>query len=127
VNKFSVKNGLILDEQNEIEKCFNDSYSLGRHSLRGFMSMYQVSVWNRLKFLRENLNSQKAIKILESDIYRLPLFNTFWFENSMRYWEVGILEQYDRFVQTNRNLSFYITIAEVVLLILLILYIVLVK
>ena len=85
--------------------------------------MYQVNVWNRLEFLKKALTKQEIKSLLESDIYRKALFNIYWLDESIRFWEIGLLEQFDRFIWFNNQASTYITTVEITLLFVLILYI----
>ena len=114
---------IYLESSSRYKECFNESQTLGRHSIRGYLSMYQVNVWNRLEFLKKDLSKQETRNLLESDIYRKPLFSIYWLDESIRYWEVGLLEQFDRFIEFNNQASTYITGAEISLLLLLIFYI----
>lgn len=76
-----ISNLTILDADVNLKACFNTSSVLAKHSIGGLFGFYSLNI-DKIK------SSQLSPgDLLTSDMMRNQLFNAYWLENSIIWWE----------------------------------------
>lgn len=100
-----------MDEN--LDNCFKESKIIGKGSIRNYLSYFEINAGLKLNYLTSSdLSPEKIEKYLKTDIFEDPIFNFYWLENSLFYWEEKMINHFERFIEGNRKFDFYITCFE---------------
>lgn len=114
---------IYLDSKDANLNCLDEAKNFGKHSIRSYLSTYVITAKKRFDYADPDLAMEKSvlINLVESELFRHPLFNTYWVTNGLYKWEFGLRSQFTRSIVWQASLCFYLTIGEALLLTILIL------
>jgi hypothetical protein len=94
-----------------LKACFNTSSVFAGHALGGLFGFYSLNID------KISVSDLAPVDLLKTDMMRNQLFNTYWLENSIIWWEERLVEQFNEYIADYRNvMAWIIAIQSVIML-----------
>lgn len=96
-----------------MKECFQESEIFGKHSIRNYLTYYQINAAMKINYLNEIIYKGKEVQgMVETEIFEEPMFNFYWLENSLFIWEDKDIDHFGRYIEAHHRFSLYATLFE---------------